>query len=70
MSAYGSANNLAFFFLKATSDLWLADHFFDKCLEFGKEIEDDGKMRESEAHCNVGIMRFFEGRSLLACCIG
>ncbi|XP_043206110.1 tetratricopeptide repeat protein 29-like isoform X1 [Amphibalanus amphitrite] len=60
MSAYGSANDLAFFFLKDPPDLWLANHFFDKCLEFGKKIEDDGKMRESEAHCNVGIMWFFE----------
>ena len=64
MSAYGSANDLAFFFLKDPPDLWLANHFFDKCLEFGKKIEDDGKMRESEAHCNVGIMWFFEGTML------
>lgn len=64
MSAYGAANDLAFFFLKERADLWLASHFFEKCLEFGKKIEDDGKMRESEAHCNVGIMEFFDGERL------
>ncbi|XP_037087811.1 tetratricopeptide repeat protein 29-like [Pollicipes pollicipes] len=66
MSGYASANDLAFFFLKEPADLWLAKHFFDKCLEFGKKIDDDGKMRESEAHCNVGIMNFFDGNIDLA----
>lgn len=38
-----------------TTDKWLADHFFQTCLQTAGEMSDgDGKMK-AEGHCNVGL---------------
>ena len=36
-------------------DTWLSDHFYNQCLETGVQIKGDGRRKEGEAHCHVGL---------------
>ena len=36
-------------------DTWLSDHFYNRCLETGVQIKGDGRRKEGEAHCHVGL---------------
>ena len=61
MSAvYDEREKLAKYFLDE-NDLWLADHFFQSCLDTAKKIYDGGDRKEAEAHCHIGLG--FERRS-------
>jgi tetratricopeptide (TPR) repeat protein len=51
---YTSLNSLAEYFEEA-NDIWLADHFHKRCLETSLLIKNDGRRREGEAHCNMGL---------------
>lgn len=45
-----------------TGDTWLADHFHQRCLETSVLIKSDGRKKEGEAHCNVGLSLENRGR--------
>lgn len=51
---YHSLLALARFF-EETGDSWLSDHFFDACLKTSLKIRGDGRRKESEANCNMGL---------------
>ena len=53
-SEYMSLRCLAQYF-EQTGDTWLADHFHQRCLETSVLIKSDGRKKEGEAHCNVGL---------------
>ena len=49
-----SLRSLAQYF-EQTGDIWLADHFHQRCLETSLLIKSDGRKKEGEAHCHVGL---------------
>ncbi|XP_072170818.1 tetratricopeptide repeat protein 29-like [Diadema setosum] len=51
---YEEREKLAKYFLD-WNDLWLADHFFQSCLETATKIADGGDRKEAEAHCYIGL---------------
>ncbi|CAK8684012.1 unnamed protein product [Clavelina lepadiformis] len=51
---YSCRHKLAQYFLE-TGDGWLSDHFFKTALETSLNIRLDGRKREAEAHCNMGL---------------
>ncbi|XP_065885856.1 tetratricopeptide repeat protein 29-like isoform X2 [Dysidea avara] len=53
-SVYMSLRSLAQYF-EQTGDIWLADHFHQRCLETSLLIKSDGRKKEGEAHCHVGL---------------
>jgi len=54
MQVYQSHHYLAKYF-QSTGDKWLADHFYQNCLQYSASVtNDDGKVA-AEGHCNVGI---------------
>ena len=59
-AVYDEREKLAKYFL-SENDLWLADHFFQSCLETAKSVVDRGDRKEAEAHCHIGLG--FERRS-------
>lgn len=61
-SEYMSLRCLAQYF-EQTGDTWLADHFHQRCLETSVLIKSDGRKKEGEAHCNVGLSLENRGRS-------
>ena len=51
---YHSLLALARFF-EETGDFWLSDHFYSSCLKTSLKIRGDGRRKESEANCNMGL---------------
>ena len=51
---YHSLLALARFF-EETGDFWLSDHFYDSCFNTSLKIRGDGRRKESEANCNMGL---------------
>lgn len=51
---YECRHRLAEYFL-ATQDIWLSDHFFQSALDTSLKVRLDGRRREGEAHCNMGL---------------
>lgn len=51
---YHSLLALARFF-EETEDFWLSDHFYGSCLKTSLKIRGDGRRKESEANCNMGL---------------
>lgn len=51
---YHSLLALARFF-EETGDYWLSDHFYGSCLTTSLKIRGDGRRKESEANCNMGL---------------
>ena len=51
-------------YFEQTGDIWLSDHFHQRCLETSVLIKNDGRKKEGEAHCNVGLSLENRGRSL------
>lgn len=51
---YHSLLALARFFEEA-GDFWLSDHFYGSCLKTSLKIRGDGRRKESEANCNMGL---------------
>jgi len=51
---YECRHRLAEYFL-STQDNWLSDHFFQSALDTSLKIRLDGRRREAEAHCNMGL---------------
>ena len=51
---YHSLLALARFF-EETEDFWLSDHFYGSCLMTSLKIRGDGRRKESEANCNMGL---------------
>ncbi|XP_054756026.1 tetratricopeptide repeat protein 29-like [Lytechinus pictus] len=51
---YAERERLAMYFLDE-NDLWLADHFFQSCLETATRVVEGGDRKEAEAHCNIGL---------------
>lgn len=51
---YHSLLALARFF-EETGDFWLSDHFYGSCLKTSLKIRGDGRRKESEANCNMGL---------------
>ena len=51
---YHSLLALARFF-EETQDFWLSDHFYGSCLKTSLKIRGDGRRKESEANCNMGL---------------
>ena len=42
-------------YFERSHDTWLSDHFYNRCLETGVQIRGDGRRKEGEAHCHVGL---------------
>lgn len=42
-------------YFEHSHDTWLSDHFYNRCLETGVQIKGDGRRKEGEAHCHVGL---------------
>lgn len=51
---YACRHALAQYFLEC-GDLWLSDHFFETALDTSTNIKLDGRRRESEANCHMGL---------------
>ncbi|EDO47081.1 predicted protein, partial [Nematostella vectensis] len=51
---YSSLLALAQYF-EQSGDAWLSDHFYSSCLKTSLKIRGDGRRKESEANCNVGL---------------
>ena len=51
---YHSLLALARFF-EESEDFWLSDHFYGSCLKTSLKIRGDGRRKESEANCNMGL---------------
>lgn len=51
---YHSLLSLARFF-EETEAFWLSDHFYGSCLKTSLKIRGDGRRKESEANCNMGL---------------
>lgn len=51
---YHSLLALARFF-EETGDFWLSDHFYSSSLKTSLKIRGDGRRKESEANCNMGL---------------
>lgn len=51
---YEEREKLAKYFLEE-NDLWLADHFFQTCLNTATKIVEGGDRKEAEAHCYIGL---------------
>lgn len=51
---YHSLLALARYF-EETGDFWLSDHFYCSCLKTSLKIRGDGRRKESEANCNMGL---------------
>lgn len=51
---YACRHALARYFLQS-GDFWLSDHFFQTALDVSLNIKLDGRRRESEAHCHMGL---------------
>ncbi|KAH3835044.1 hypothetical protein DPMN_108382 [Dreissena polymorpha] len=49
-----NAGNLARYFQSA-GDKWLADHFFETCLQTATQVEEDGGKMQAEGFCNVAL---------------
>jgi len=64
---YACRHRLADYFLE-TGDHWLSDHFFKTALETSRNIRLDGRKREAEAHCNMGLVFERNGWLLKECC--
>lgn len=64
---YTSLQSLAEYF-EETNDMWLADHFRSRCLETSLEIKNDGRRKEGEAHCNMGVSYEAKGESMALLC--
>lgn len=46
--------HLAEFFLQ-TGDVWLSDYFFKSALDTSLDVRLDGRRREAEANCRMGL---------------
>ncbi|XP_077984211.1 tetratricopeptide repeat protein 29-like isoform X1 [Glandiceps talaboti] len=53
-AVYAAQNKLAEYF-KAIGDYWLSNHFYLSCLETSLQIKGDGRRKEAEANCNMGL---------------
>ncbi|XP_066286220.1 tetratricopeptide repeat protein 29-like [Branchiostoma lanceolatum] len=42
-------------YFQSTSDTWLSDHFFQACLQTSLSVRGDGRRKEAEANCNIGL---------------
>ena len=42
-------------YFTSKNDAWLADYFYQKCLETSLQIRGDGRRKEAEANFNLGI---------------
>jgi hypothetical protein len=51
---YHSLLSLAKYF-EESGDLCLSNHFYDTCLTTSLKIRGDGRKKESEANCNMGL---------------
>ncbi|XP_031553571.1 tetratricopeptide repeat protein 29-like [Actinia tenebrosa] len=51
---YHSLLSLAKYF-EESGDLWLSNHFYKSCLTTSLKIRGDGRKKESEANCNMGL---------------
>ena len=51
---YHSLLSLARYF-EETGDQWLSDHFYASLLKTSLKIRGDGRRKESEANCNMGL---------------
>lgn len=60
---YHSLLSLARFF-EETGDFWLSDHFYGSCLKTSLKIRGDGRRKESEANCNMGLASEKRGESI------
>ena len=49
-------------YFEQTADTWLADYFHQRCLDTSMLIKSDGRKKEGEAHCNVGLSLENRGR--------
>lgn len=61
---YHSLLSLAKYF-EESGDAWLANHFYDSCLQTSLKIRGDGRKKESEANCNVGLAWENEGKNMM-----
>ncbi|XP_002737930.1 tetratricopeptide repeat protein 29-like [Saccoglossus kowalevskii] len=53
-AVYTAQHKLAEYF-KAIEDYWLSDHFYTLCLDTSLQIKGDGRRKEAEANCNMGL---------------
>lgn len=51
---YRCHHHLAEYF-QGTGDKWLADHFYENCLAWSRNMTDDDGKAAAEGHCNVGL---------------
>lgn len=63
---YACRHALAQYFL-LSGDFWLSDHFFKTALDISLNIKLDGRRRESEAHCHMGLACERKGEIEEAC---
>ncbi|XP_052279004.1 tetratricopeptide repeat protein 29-like [Dreissena polymorpha] len=42
-------------YFQSAGDKWLADHFFETCLQTASQVEEDGGKMQAEGFCNVAL---------------
>lgn len=62
-TVYMTQRRLAQYF-EQSRDTWLSDHFYQRCLETGVQIRGDGRRKEGEAHCHVGLALEKRGKQM------
>ena len=65
-AVYMCQRSLAQYF-DQTGDVWVSDHFHESCLQTSLLIKEDGRRKEGEAHCNIGLS--LENRGTSVTCI-
>lgn len=50
-----------------SEDKWLADHFFQNCLQWSMTVTDDDGQIAADGHCNIGLSLEASGKSLWIC---
>ena len=63
-AVYMCQRSLAQYF-DQSGDIWLSDHFHQRCLQTSLAIRGDSRRKEGEAHCNVGLS--LENRGVYVC---
>ena len=52
-------------YFQSSGDKWLADHFFNTCLQTSSVVSNDGGKMQAEGYCNVALAQEENGKTAL-----